>query len=38
MGNVGRADGAEVDFFISYTGADQDVAVWIAWELEDAGY
>lgn len=26
------------DFFISYTGADEQVAAWIAWMLEDAGY
>ena len=26
------------DFFISYTGADQQWAEWIAWHLEDAGY
>lgn len=26
------------DFFISYTGADQAWAQWIAWELEAAGY
>jgi hypothetical protein len=32
------AVGTPVDFFISYTGADQDVAEWIAWQLESAGY
>ncbi|EFC86650.1 toll/interleukin-1 receptor domain-containing protein [Parafrankia sp. EUN1f] len=26
------------DFFISYTGADQQWAEWIAWQLEAAGY
>lgn len=26
------------DFFISYTGTDQQWAEWIAWELEQAGY
>jgi len=26
------------DFFVSYTGADQAWAEWIAWELERAGY
>jgi len=26
------------DFFISYTGADESWAEWIAWELEEAGY
>jgi hypothetical protein len=26
------------DFFISYNGKDQDWAVWIAWQLEEAGY
>ncbi|CUU61226.1 TIR domain-containing protein [Parafrankia irregularis] len=26
------------DFFISYTGADQGWAEWIAWQLEEAGY
>jgi tetratricopeptide (TPR) repeat protein len=26
------------DFFVSYTGADQGWAEWIAWELEQAGY
>lgn len=29
---------AKKDFFVSYTGADQAWAEWIAWELEDAGY
>jgi hypothetical protein len=27
-----------MDFFISYTQADQDWAEWIAWELERAGF
>jgi hypothetical protein len=26
------------DFFISYTGQDRSWAVWIAWQLEEAGY
>ncbi|MEI6757728.1 MAG: tetratricopeptide repeat protein [Chlorobium sp.] len=26
------------DFFVSYTGADLQIASWIAWVLEDAGY
>jgi len=26
------------DFFVSYTQADRAWAVWIAWELEEAGY
>jgi len=26
------------DFFISYTGLDEQDAEWIAWCLEDAGY
>ena len=26
------------DFFISYTGADEQFASWIAWTLEEAGY
>lgn len=26
------------DFFISYTGADQQWAEWIAWQLDSAGY
>jgi tetratricopeptide (TPR) repeat protein len=32
------ADKAKKDFFISYTGADEQIASWIAWVLEDAGY
>src|SRR5260370_3708339 len=27
-----------IDFFISYTGVDRAWAVWIAWQLEAAGY
>jgi TPR repeat protein len=38
MAEAGGADAAKVDFFISYTAADQDVAVWIAWVLEAASY
>ncbi|MEU6374306.1 toll/interleukin-1 receptor domain-containing protein [Streptomyces sp. NPDC046909] len=26
------------DFFLSYSGSDQRWAVWIAWELEEAGF
>lgn len=26
------------DYFVSYTGVDQQWADWIAWELEEAGY
>lgn len=26
------------DFFISYNSADKERAVWIAWQLEEAGY
>lgn len=32
------AEGPRRDFFISYTGSDQQWAEWIAWELEEAGY
>jgi len=28
----------KVDFFISYTATDTDWAVWVAWQLEEAGY
>jgi hypothetical protein len=38
MGDAGGPDAAKVDFFISYTVADQDAAEWIAWVLEEAGY
>jgi len=38
MENAGRAGAAKIDFFISYTAVDQDVAEWIAWVLEEAGY
>jgi hypothetical protein len=31
-------DAAKVDFFISYTKADQAMAEWVAWQLEAAGY
>lgn len=30
--------GTTIDFFISYNSADKQMAEWIAWELEDAGY
>ncbi|WP_063745297.1 toll/interleukin-1 receptor domain-containing protein [Parafrankia sp. EUN1f] len=30
--------GASPDFFISYTGADEDWAEWVAWVLEEANY
>jgi tetratricopeptide (TPR) repeat protein len=33
----GEGDGRK-DFFVSYTGADQRWAEWIAWCLEQAGY
>jgi len=26
------------DFFVSYSGADEPWAIWVAWELERAGY
>lgn len=29
--------GREVDFFVSYTAADERWATWIAWQLEQAG-
>jgi len=29
---------APLDFFISYTHVDEEMAEWIAWCLEDAGY
>jgi TIR domain len=38
MGDVGRPGEAEVDFFISYTGAGTAWAEWIADTLEHAGY
>jgi tetratricopeptide (TPR) repeat protein len=38
MSDAGGLEAAKVDFFISYTVVDQDVAEWIAWVLEDAGY
>lgn len=28
----------EVDFFISYTKADEEAAKWVAWQLEEAGF
>lgn len=31
-------DQKKKDFFISYTGADQQWAEWIAWQLEEKGY
>nr|MDT0667937.1 toll/interleukin-1 receptor domain-containing protein [Micromonospora sp. DSM 115978] len=34
----GGATTGEVDFFVSYTGADEAWAEWVAWQLEDAGY
>jgi TIR domain len=30
--------GEQVDFFVSYTGADRRWAEWIAWQLEAEGY
>jgi hypothetical protein len=38
MAEASGGGAAEVDFFISYTAVDEDVAEWIAWVLEDAGY
>jgi hypothetical protein len=38
MGNEGGPGAVKVDFFISYTAAGRDVAEWIAWQLEEAGY
>lgn len=32
------ANPGSIDFFISYTGADQGWAEWMAWTLEEAGY
>jgi TIR domain/Effector-associated domain 2 len=32
------ASDSKLDFFISYTDADQAWASWIAWELEEAGF
>jgi hypothetical protein len=32
------AGGGSKDFFVSYSGADQAWAEWIAWVLEEAGY
>src|SRR5437870_1925159 len=31
-------DGAQADFFISYSSPDKDWAEWTAWQLEEAGY
>ena len=31
-------DEVQADLFISYTAADQKIAEWIAWVLEEAGY
>ena len=28
----------QVDFFVSYTGADEAWAEWVAWVLEEAGF
>lgn len=34
----GTEGGTELrDFFISYTGSNEDWAAWIAWELEKVG-
>jgi hypothetical protein len=35
---AGKAEASHLDFFISYTRADERWAEWIAWELEAAGY
>ena len=32
-----EGDVGQVDFFISYTKADEDAAQWVAWQLEQAG-
>jgi TIR domain len=34
----GVAESENRDFFVSYTGANEGWAEWIAWELEEAGY
>jgi hypothetical protein len=31
------ADDSPVDFFVSYTSPDREWAVWIAWQIEEAG-
>src|ERR1700723_1573113 len=31
-------EGAGSHFFVSYTASDRDWAIWIAWELEQAGH
>lgn len=32
------SDSTEKDFFVSYNGADEEWAVWIAWQLEHADF
>jgi WD40 repeat protein len=34
----GRTDGHPIDFFVSYSPADERWATWIAWQLEAEGY
>lgn len=36
--DTARASGQSLDFFISYSVADERWAVWVAWTLESAGY
>ena len=38
VSNQVHADGAGLDFFVSYTKADTRWAAWISWELEAAGF
>src|SRR4051812_18816023 len=33
-----RGRGPELDFFVSYNGADRAWAEWVGWQLERAGY
>ncbi|MCF2535300.1 toll/interleukin-1 receptor domain-containing protein [Streptomyces sp. FB2] len=36
--STSESDTGRKDFFVSYTASDRRWAVWIAWELEEAGY
>ncbi|MFJ5059741.1 toll/interleukin-1 receptor domain-containing protein [Streptomyces nigra] len=36
--SASESDTGRKDFFVSYTASDRRWAVWIAWELEEAGY
>ena len=38
MGETQEPVAGRRDLFVSYTGADQGWAEWVAWELEQAGY